>query len=447
MPWYKNRLKQALRNSTADGTASSVMSAITGTYTTPFALALGASDMHIGLLNSLPKLAGTLSQSFAGQWIRATASRKSACNIAALFSRLIWLPIALIPFIFTDNPIFWLIGLLSISQMASSLATTAWASWMGDLVPVRIMGRYFGMRNAVGGMAAFLTTIIAGTILTTLDGMFGFTTIFILAVAAGLISNFYLRRIPDVSSVDGRYARSTMKEFVKELKFNIDFRKFTFYITAFYLATYIAAPFFIVSMLKDFNIGYEAFTLIIALNVLTTIVSQPYWGRLADRFGDKAVLTVCSFFTTMVPGLWLFVHEPIGMAAVYILSGFGWAGFDLATFNYLLGVTHHRPSYIANYSMLTGFAIVAGPLIGGFLAQSDISFATLRGLSMLFLVSFIFRAVFSILLLPGLVETRPAKTPPSTLVLLWKSMTIYPIRFFSHELAVAQHYIYHHRRR
>jgi MFS family permease len=440
-------LRRALRNSTIDGTASSVTATITGNYITPFALSLGADAGAIGLLNSIPKLAGTIVQPFVGRFIKFMGGRKPTCNTMTLIGRLLLIPIALIPFFFTTNPVWWLIGLLSLSQLASNIAVTAWASWIGDLVPQNIMGRFFGRRNSIGGMAAFLTTLGAGVLLTRLNGTFGFTTIFLLAVVAGLISNFYLRRIPEPAFHDGHQMSSPISEFRSELRKNHNFKRFIFYISSFYLATYIASPFFAVSMLKDFNIGYEAYAMVIAFNMLAAIISQPYWGRLADRFGDRAVLAVCAVFATLVPGLWLFVQEPVGMMFVYMFSGFAWAGFDLATFNYLLGATSHKPSYIANYSMLTGLAIVAGPLIGGALAESGIAVVSLVGLSAVFLVSFALRAIFSTLMMPGLAEVRPAKWVPPVQVLLWKSLTVYPFRFLTHEMSVAQHYIYRHRPR
>lgn len=439
----QEKIKSHLNNSIADGAANSAKTSITGTYLTPFALALGANVGEIGLLNSIPNLAGTLIQPFVGKYIRRMKGRKPACLWAALLSRLLLVPIALIPFIFTSNPVLWLIGLFSLSQLTSSIATTAWASWIGDLVPRNIMGRFFGKRNAIAGAVSFVTILIAGTLLTTIDSSFGFTTILLLASVAGLISVFFLRRIPDIPFRDGQYRMSTIREFRTELRSNKNFRRFVIYLAAFNLAVYIASPFFAVSMLEDFKIGYETYAIITAISIIATIISQPYWGRLADRFGDRAILAVTSVLATLVPGLWLFASEPISMAAVLIFSAFGWAGFDLATFNYLLGASKHKPSYIANYSMLTGFAIFTGPLIGGALAEMGVSMMMFSGLSVLFLVSFIFRAIFSALLVPTLSEVRPAKHVPPVPILLWKSMTVYPFRFFMHELSVAQHYIHH----
>ncbi len=447
MPLEQKEVKKALRNSIADGTASSVKSAITGTYTVPFALSLGASAGEIGILNSIPNLAATISQMFAGNFIKKMKGRKPVCNNLTLISRLVWIPIAFIPFLFTHNPIFWLLALLTVSQMTASLAVTAWSSWIGDLVPPKMLGRFFGKRNSIGGVASFLTTLGAGWLLTAVDGSFGFMTIFLVAVLFGLISNFYLSRIPEPKFHDHTRMRSPFKEFATEFKQNVNFKRFVTFIFAFYLAVYVAAPFFAVSMLRDFGLSYDVYALIMAVSILATIVSQPYWGRLADRFGDRAIMAVCVIFATLVPGLWLFVRGPIDIVVVQLFSAFGWAGLDLATFNYLLGVTSHKPSYIANYSMLSGIAIFVGPLVGGALAESGLVVAGLAGLSAVFFISFILRIVFSAILIPGLVEVRPAKWVPPTPVLLWKSVTIYPFRFFRHEFATAQHYVYHHRPR
>lgn len=104
---------------------------------------------------------------------------------------------------------------------------------------------------------------------------------------------------------------------------------------------------------------------------ITTILGQRYWGPLSDRFGGRNVMIASGIVAAIIPTLWLGAFRPEHGVVINLISGFGWAGYNLAAFNLLLEVTPdtRRAMYVAGYNGLIGLSQFAGPFLGGVLAD------------------------------------------------------------------------------
>jgi MFS family permease len=438
------KLDKALKNSIKDGSAYSAMDGITSTYSTPFALALGASNAEIGILNSVPNLFIALSQLFAGKFIQKR-SRKTVAVRLSLVQRFMWLPILLIPLLFLNQGVWLFIVLVTLSNVVLSFANTAWFSWMGNLVPEKIRGSYFGKRSMIQSAFSFSTALIAGWILGFTNSLFGFSIIFFLAFTFGLISYFYLTKMPDLSykKPENKNKKSlNVLGLLKKIKRYSNFYPFTIHMSLLNFAVNIASPFFTVYMLSVMGVGYEWYAIVVATEVLVRIFMQRYWGKLSDRFGDRTIMTICNILIVFYPFFWLFAAAPFHLILISVFAGIAWSGFDLTTFNYLLDVTppEDRPSYISNYKMIVGSALFLGPLVGGYLSQylSGLTLFWLNSLQILFLLSFILRGIATAYGLPKLREVRARKILPVKDVFL-KAFAFYPARGITNELFYFQH--------
>lgn len=125
--------KSGMKYSTYDGMFASSMDAFTSAFVSAFALALGAGNLVIGLLSAVPQMLWTANQLTAAWTVEKTGQRKRIVIFTATISRLIWLPIAFLPFLFPD--LNMLILLVSLSTMIGAFTGPAWASLMADIVP------------------------------------------------------------------------------------------------------------------------------------------------------------------------------------------------------------------------------------------------------------------------------------------------------------------------
>ena len=107
-----------------------------------------------------------------------------------------------------------------------------------------------------------------------------------------------------------------------------------------------------------------------ASGLIAGVFGHRYWGRLADQFGQKNVLTD-GVEQHQCPLWWILPRWELAVVAEFI-SGFCWAGYNLAAFNLILEITpdEGRTTYVGIYNTLAGLASSVGPLVGGFLADS-----------------------------------------------------------------------------
>lgn len=443
----KNReeeaIKKSLDYSIIDGSAYSVMAGFGEAYVTPYALKLDASNTQIGFLSSIPALVGSIIQPFAARFTEKTGNRWKIIQSAVLVHALMWLPILLIPFIFRENRALWLILFFSAYVLAGNFAGPAWGSLMGDLVPEQERGRYFGRRNKITGIVALASTIAAGYMLGFFSSdsttpYLGFVVLFSIALVFRLISRHYLGKMhePEYRVDESREEKTSLLESIKDIRKN-NFTLFSLYVCLINFATNIAGPFFTVYMLRDLGWSYGIFGLMNGIATLATLISMPYWGHLADKYGNKIVLSGAGMLVPFLPLFWLVSNDQWFIALVQVFGGFAWAGFNLTAFNYILDSTsaRNRTRLIADYNMLNGVGVFLGASIGGLLAAyfSDKHLLLFSGLPILFLISGLLRLLVSLLILPELKENR-VKGAGEERLLFWKIITIYPVQGLMQEL-------------
>jgi hypothetical protein len=147
-----------------DGVASQSMAILTGgAFLIAFAIKLGASNFVIGLLAAIGPLAQLLQlpSIFVVEKIR---NRRAIVVVAAALSRLCWLLIALIPFLFGAKiGLAILLGAMIAASALGAVSGCSWNSWMRDLIPQNILGAFFSkrMRIATGvGIALSLAAAV-----------------------------------------------------------------------------------------------------------------------------------------------------------------------------------------------------------------------------------------------------------------------------------------------
>lgn len=410
-----------------EGSAYSVSDGAGMRYITPYALSLGASNMHIGLLAALPTMLGNLSQLFT---IKAMEkhSRKRISVICAVLQAFMWLAVMGVGALFFLFPGFAkaapvsLIAVYSLLAVFGAIITPAWTSWMGQLVNKEHYGHYFGIRNRVVGFVAIIAMLIAGFILDYFKQtkvFIGFAIIFFIAFIARLVSARLLKKQhePKLELHDGYYF--SLWQFARKMMQN-NFGIFVLFVSLLYLGTYVASPFFSVYMLKQLNFSYLFYTLVIMSAPVSVLVFIPAWGKFADIYGSLETMKLCGYLVFLVPLLWmgsaLFIRLDSTVLLIYLLaielfSGFIWAGFNIAVNDFIFeAVTPERIGICTAYfSIFTGIGLFLGASLGGFISSINFSVLGLTPLFMVFLFSAILRLVIPLLLIPKIHEVRDVK--------------------------------------
>jgi MFS family permease len=384
------------------------MLGLTQNYIVPFALALKATTTQVGLLTSIPNLSMALSQLASPRLAERAGSRKDLILPVVLLHALMWLPILLVPYLFPGAKIWWLIVLVTLSVVFGSLGNPAWGSLMADLVPERIRGRYFGARGRIAGFVTLVFSIIGGLILqfTASDVFLGFSILFGGAMLFRLVSLYFLARMYEPPVAHGNVVHHWLIDLVKSLG-SSNLGQFTIYVALITFTTNLAAPFFAVYMLRDLRFNYLTYVIITSVGSLFTLLPLIFWGKRADRAGNIKIMRITSVLIPVVPILWLASRQVYYLALVQTVAGFAWAGFNLASVNFIYDAAppEKRTQHIALFNAMNGIAICLGALLGGFVAP-HLPLVLGYNLLTLFLISGILRAMVVAILLRRISEVR-----------------------------------------
>ena len=426
------RTRRSLHYSNVEGMASSASSSLFDSYIIPFLLSIGGTAGHVGLLTAAKNLTYTIAQ-IPGAKMTEFYSRKGIWMISRILSRVVFLvPLLLIALVPSSEDVYPVIALTGLIVFSMGLATPAWSSLIGDLVPTEIRGRYFGRRNMLLGAAGIIVTIAGGYIISS----YGFFPIFLAFGIFGLVAIPLLLKMyekPFAKQFHYRHSFSFRPaDWPRAIRTNNALSAFTLYITLINFATILASPFYTVYMLNDMNLGYGVFAAIITLGALARMLSFKYWGRMNDRFGSRTILVITGILAILTPFLMIFTTDAVEVALVFIIDGFIWAGFDLVTFNYLLDIipAEKRPQYVANHSFFVGLGVFFGALTGGLLATvfEGQTFLLLSGLKIVFLTSFVLRLFILPLLfkIPS-VDVKQTEVVPVRYI-FWNTVAVEPAR-------------------
>ena len=369
-------LRRSLCAAVAEGACAEVFAACaTGAVITGWALYLGASAAIIGFLGALPLVAQVTSLPAA--WFISAHSRKLATVLAVCISRLTILPLIALPWLdlAPAAKLRLFIGIVAVSTIFGVIGNSAWVAWMGDLVPGRLRGRYFGQRTIFLSVAGTLASLTAAVTLDRLAPL-GFTgaalsALTAVACLAGLASLGLLLRqhepaaVVRESGLDGwRSLRAALGD--------VRARPFLHYQLAWNAAVGISASFFAYHLLTNLRTGF----LVVAAHgvgvAIVRIASARLWGRAVDRIGARPVLICCSFGISVVPAIWLFPTPerlwPIAVEAV--ISGFLWGGHGIAALDLSIGLAPRtgRPFYLAAFATAGGIGFGIASVLAGQLA-------------------------------------------------------------------------------
>jgi MFS family permease len=206
---------------------------------------------------------------------------------------------------------------------------------------------------------------------------------------------------------------------------------FVIYMCLLNFAIYLSAPFFTPYMLKDLQFDYMTLTLVQATSIITKLLVMPVWGRLIDQFGTRKILVFTGFFIPLVPLLWLFSSNVWYLVVSQVFCGFVWAGFELATFNFMFETTmpSQRIGYFAFYNAMNGVAILLGGLAGALIVRYNHVFWSKYLL--VILLSGLARYVVNFSLLHRLQEMRTVEAI-SYPKLFFKMITTIPAIYLPH---------------
>jgi MFS family permease len=439
----KTEIRRSLSASTIDGVFASMFSNVTcGALLSNFLVDLQATPLQIGMVASIPMLANFVQP--LGAWLSDRfPSRHNFCASVYFPARLVWLLLLVGMLLFgagrleAEVMVIWTMAVMFVSFVLGGLGGPAWLSWMAALVPRRLRGRYFSLRNSAANLTGLIVIPLSGLFVGwyPLGELAGFEIMLGLAIVAGIISLLFQWRMADVPPLEA--ARSVLPlaptetqlaetqlaetEAVPEMPASFwsilfadrNFLCFLLYFSGLMFSLNLSAPFFNLYLLQDLAIDVSWVTVYASLASGANLLLLLPFGRLSDRLGNRLPLLLAGFLMALLPMLWLVSGTGrfslwLWLPLLHMLNGGASAALDLCNNNLQLGLAtgQHQAKFFGVIAAIAGVSGALGTLIGGSLTQ----WADIGGLTGLFLLSGVVRFL-ALLPLFWIQEERGWKLP------------------------------------
>ncbi|WP_293129003.1 MFS transporter [Microcoleus sp. bin38.metabat.b11b12b14.051] len=390
----KQDIRSTLRSSTLDGVFATIFeSATTGVILSSFLLQLGATSVEIGILSAIPMVVNFLQP--LGAYIADRTTSRHWYNLGIFgVSRLLWLVlvVAIIwgPGHAEEHQLLeWTLATVIAANVLAAFATSNWFSWMAAVVPHRLRGRYFGFRNSATSLVTLLGVPLMGLFVSTwgADPIFGYGVVVFLGVLAGMISlgcQFFMvdvnpqayRKDAESDRLSEKKASKQITDFVPSVLKDSNFLMFLFYFSLWTFAVNLSAPFFNIYLLKDLSLDVSLVTIYNSLSSGANLLLLLFWGKLADRWGNRPLLIAVGLVVAVTPLLWLGTgNYPfavwVWLPLLHLLGGTTLGAIGLCTNNIQMEIALiEQPStYFAIAAAVSGVAGALGTTVGGFVAE------------------------------------------------------------------------------
>jgi MFS family permease len=344
------RLPQGLLRSLVLSVAASTfgyfwVAAALGVPLTMFMVRLEASGFQIGMLAAVMQFS-VLAQLPSSALLDRVSSRKLCWVVPVIVHRLLWFtPVVLAVLSCSTHLRVWaLIVVVGISSALAHSSTVPWFSWMADLVPEGISGRFWGIRQSVV-MAAFVAgAAMAGLALDRYSGgasgdsMAGFILVFVMAAVSGVVDVAIHWFVPEPEYRHGSQRGTKLGQILDAWR-DPDFRWFTLSMGVWMFAMGLTGSFGLVYMRQSFGASYSALSAMSVAASLGALCAGLPLGILIDRIGARSIA-----FSIMIAGpviglLPWFLVAPATVSATVSVAGISFPAWMrvFLPFNFLLG--------------------------------------------------------------------------------------------------------------
>lgn len=343
---------------------------------------LNLSNSVYGILASLPAWSN-VAQLFAMPFLTRFFPQKNVCLAFSYFHAAAWIILSIsLPYLPKDGSwptIVFMVGILSVINLAFSIINISWTSWVGEWLPQKSRGKYLGKRNRILQISTVVFLVLAGKAIDLIGGdepLRGFQAIIALGVVLRFFSIRWQYHIYSLKE-GGQESTTPFKSQIGTIMKDKPLMRFIAFGFAFNLAFNFVGPFFAIFLFKALEMQLVEVGYLVTLATITGALTMPQWGKLMDKYGCRSTLAL-ALIAWMLNGYFFTFATPESIWVAYTLFATGGvfgAGFLFATFNMTLKLVpkNAKTTAISLNLAASSLAGAISPIIGGIAIEWAVS--------------------------------------------------------------------------
>ncbi len=289
--------------------------------------------------------------------------------------------IALVPltgrFLDATNQLALVLVLLFGFNLSRGISSCAWLPWITSLVPPSVRGKYLVREAAFVNVGSCLAFLLAALCLSGQSEPWQFAAAFAFSAVMGVISLFFLKRIPEVQAPELAKA-STAPVPWRAIAGYQPFRKLLWMNVGWAVAFGGLAAFVVVFLKSEARMSEGSIMLVNSTYYLGGLSSLWFLGSRLDRFGSKPVLTfsLLAWFVILIGWVGLaghlFASRPGLVLLLEFLMGLAAALLSMANTRLAMVIIPEmgRSHFFAIFSVVQNLTLGLTPILWGLLMDT-----------------------------------------------------------------------------
>lgn len=367
-----------IRNVLIDGVGVGIVTGV-GAFLPVFLARLGASNLQVGLITSLPALTGALLAVPFGHLLERRRNIVPWYSNARAWVLWSYALFGIVPFLVPQSAVAWtIIAIWALVTVPSTVVNVAFTVVMGGVAGPRRRFYLMSRRWSILGATTAITVALVGAILEMLPFPLNYQVVFIGSFGGGLVSYLFSRAIvlPDNTPSAAPQLKVSVLRRLRTgwaaVRARPAFAAFIGSAFVFRSGIAMALPLFPLYWVRTVQASDAWIGIIQTANSAVLLIAYFLWSNWARRYGIRRVLLISSLGMALYP-LLTAVTPVVWLLAVYAaMVGFMLAGNDLVTFDLVLSTcpADHQPVYVGFYQTLQNLALFVMPLVGTLLAEA-----------------------------------------------------------------------------
>jgi hypothetical protein len=341
-----------------------------------FLVRMGASNLQVGLITSLPAITGFLLAVVAGGFLQRQRNIVPWLSTSRLVSLLAYTLAGCVPFLLPRSA--WIVAVLVIwaaSTVPSLLVNIAFNVVMNAAAGPRLRYELLSRRWSVIGLTTAVAVALAGEILSVLPFPLNYQVVFIALSTGGVISYWFAGRIrlPETDPPDhsARAGRSTSRQsYLQLIRDHKDFTAFVSIEFVYFLGSTLSLPLFPLYYVRQASLSDSWIGWITTMQTATMLIGYSLWTSESRARGSRFVLLGTTLGLSLYPTCIALTHNAPLIALIAAAAGVFQAGLDLVFFDELMKrVPADQSAVLVSIALSAQYlATIIAPTMGTLLA-------------------------------------------------------------------------------
>jgi len=386
-----------------------------------FAKSLGASSTVLGIIAAFTPLM-TVFQLPAARFLDRYSFREFVMMGWSLRTVFIFV-VTLVPLLFfmdNSSKMAVLLASLFIFNLLRGISSAAWMPWITALIPEETRGRFLSLDQLFMYGGCLIALLASAVVMNGEVDPWEYSLVFLISAIAATMSLTFIRRIPEVTSVETMRKSSQPVPWRAIISYPPFRRLLTFNLT--YMAVIGSLGVFTVEFLRD-SPGFDVSTVLVlsAFSFVGALVSLPFCGAIIDNTGSKPLMRGATLLFGAVIAGWAFVAGGVLPCTLWLIallnffSGIASAIFNLANLRITMATMPEmgRNHFFALFTVVTSLGLGAAPVVWGVTLDALGTYEVLTGFFSWKRHSIYFAALFLLNLLAFALIQRLIESPSS----------------------------------